>query len=121
MDTPTVQMPASDASLAERIAFLEHQLAGAVMLLRQKDATEEACVARFEKLYASRYAAMQEQHDLKMKRLEALGPRLIASAARYDLARQHLVQIWGLGVAAQGEQLDSALDAQIKRAERKTA
>lgn len=121
--TPTappapIEMPAADASPAMRIAFLEHQLAGVFSFLAQKDATEAACIKRYEGLYATRYAAMREQHERKMKQLKGLGERLITNAHRYEFLRQHQVQIWKLGIAAQGDKLDSLLDAAKERVER---
>lgn len=109
-----INMPGPDASDHDWRAFLEHQLAGAVAALRSKDATEEACIQRLEVRY-------QSHHDNLKKTLDEIERRLGVGAERYALLRQHQVQVWALGIAATGEQLDHALDEQIEKAQKATA
>lgn len=106
--------------MEERIAFLEQQLAGAVTFLRQKDATEEACVARLEAQYAQGYAEHERKVQAKIKRIEAMGKRILANSNRYELLRAHMVQVWKLGIAASGENLDTVLDERLLSAEKVT-
>jgi hypothetical protein len=105
----------------ERIAFLEQQLAGAVMFLRQKDATEEACAKRLEGIYQASFADMRRQLETQAKQVKELEARLGAASTRYSFARQHMVQVWKLGIAASGERLDELLDEQIERMNKQQA
>jgi hypothetical protein len=108
-------------SETEQIAFLEQQLAGAVMFLRQKDATEEACAKRLESIYKASFADMLRQLQIQAKRVKNLEARLGADSTRYAFLRQHMVQVWKLGLAASAEQLDKALDEQIERLNKQQA
>lgn len=105
----------------EYIAFLEQQLAGAVMFLRQKDATEEACVKRLEEQYRVQFAQNRDLLEERRKQFDLRERELGAGYARYALLRQYQVQVWSLGIAATGENLDRALDEQIRRAQKALA
>lgn len=108
-------MPGPDATPEEQCAFWQHQCAGAIALLRQKDATEEVCIARLDEKYRAHLKEVRERNDALKQRLQALEKRYGADVARYQLVRRHMVQIWKLGIAATAERLDELLDEQIKQ------
>lgn len=116
-----INMPGPDASDKDWRVFLEHQLANAVHLLRTKDATEEQCIARLNLKYQALFDHQEKSKDRWQKECLRLEQTYGASHARYLLLRQHQVQVWKLGIAATGEQLDKALDEQIERAQKKAA
>jgi multidrug resistance efflux pump len=95
---------------AERVAFLEQQLALAVAHLREKDATEEACAVKFEALYAERYATLQKAHEQVKQQYKAAEKAMGEYARRYALIRQHMVRVKALDVLANGNLLDHMLD-----------
>lgn len=101
--------------------FLTEQLCGAVALLRAKEETEEQYNAKYRAIYQDVEKRLQKQvEEIKQSCTEEIN-KARADATRYRFIRQHQVQAWALGVVAQGEQLDKALDEQIERAQKKTA
>lgn len=99
----------------EYVTFLEQQLAGAIQFLRQKDETEQACVRRIEALYATRFAEERETRKRLRARVEQIEKAIKDGSARYEFLRAFQVQIWKLGIAAAGEQLDQLIDAERER------
>jgi hypothetical protein len=84
-------------------------------LLRSKDATEAECIARLEKQYAESRTRLQAKLSAVMNTGEAQQKQIGAYAARYLVLRGHMVQVWKLGIAATGEQLDTMLDQIIAK------
>lgn len=112
--TPMI-MPGPDASDKDWRVFLERQLAGAVALLRAREETEAQVVHRYDARYKTHEAQMVRIDEARKKAIADLERQYGAYAARYSLLRQHNVQVWGLGIATSGENLDRALDEQIER------
>lgn len=102
----------------ERIAFLEQQLAGAVMHLRQKDASEDACIARLEAFYKERFDGLQAERDRIRESYQESIKQLGLYAMRYDLVRQYTVRIRELDILCRGLALDHELDKLIERTRR---
>lgn len=103
---------------AERIAFLEQQLALAVAHLREKDATEEACARKFEALYAERFATLQKEHKQAQQHYKDAEKAMGEYARRYALIRQHMVRVRTLDILARGDYLDHLLDKVSKEGQR---
>lgn len=102
----------------DRIAFLEGQLALAVAHLRTKDATEEACAAKFETLYAERFAQLQTSSEATKKSYKEAERTLGEYARRYTLIRQHMVRVRTLDILANGDYLDHLLDKILEAGQR---
>jgi hypothetical protein len=102
-------------SLEEEVAFLRQQLDASIGLIKQKDATEAACIERVTRVYTP----IQERltHELKesKRQLEREKELLRATAHRYQLLRTVRVRAMQLGINnLSGEELDRALDAQAQ-------
>lgn len=98
----------------ERIDFLEQQLSAAVAHLRAKDATEEACTSRLNAIAKQAAVEADEKNKRLRSRLKVIETELSASANRYSIIRENQVQVWKLGIAATGAQLDELLDRIIE-------
>lgn len=99
----------------ERIAFLEQQLAAAIGLVRQKDATEAACSARLSALYEPIQQRLQQELKSRIKNMERAELALRADVGRYAALRKVRVRAMQLGIDnLSGEALDQALDQAAK-------
>lgn len=110
-------MPASGV---DQIVFLQQQLAAAISILRAYEQTESNRSAKYRNLCEERKKDFEVRTAKVEERFNRLTSQVLVNATRYALLRSHQVQIWKLGIAATGEQLDKALDEQIKRAQEKT-
>lgn len=79
-----------------------------VLLLNTKDATEAACVARYEAKYAVLFEDMQ-------KNLRHIREAYQIDSGRYALLRRRFVKVPQLKIAATGQDLDRRLDRLIER------
>lgn len=102
-------------STEEHIAFLEQQLCAAIAMLRQKDQTEAEIAAKYDRQSTATVDSVKQQLRDQVTHLQQLEKTLVMQVTRYRFLRQYQVQIWKLGIAATGEQLDKALDEHIER------
>lgn len=113
-------MSKSIEELEKENAFLGAQLAGAVTHLRiaeghvqQLTGQMQGYDARVSKIYRDK----RDQDEKRNKEIRLSVAQLAQDAARYSYLRQHQVQIWKLGIAAQETELDKRLDAAMQSRE----
>lgn len=102
----------------ERIVFLEQQLAGAITHLRVSQENHAALLAQMsghEDRLKLVYRQKRDRDEAINKQLRLSVAHLAQAAARYAFIRQHQVQIWKLGIAAEGDALDKLIDAKLEQ------
>jgi hypothetical protein len=102
-------------SLEEYVVFLETQIAGAVGTLRQRDETERTIAERYSARMKLTLDHVDKEQARQRDSLIDLQKSLGAAADRYNFIREHQVQIWALGIAATGDNLDQAIDDHIAK------
>lgn len=95
----------------ERIEFLEHQFANCYARLVESETRVSTLLA--ERIAGT--AAVKARYREQMQSMVNQTKQLARDAALYGMLRQHLVQVWGLGIAAKGDALDGLLLEQLKR------
>lgn len=105
-------------TLDEEIAFLRAQLAGAVTQLRVAEGHVRQLTGQMQG-YDARvrevYRKKRDQDEARNKELRLSVTHLCQAATRYSYLRQHQVQIWKLGIAAEGDALDKLIDAKLEQ------
>lgn len=98
------------ATPQEYIAFLEQQFSSAVNLLQKYEGGEAAMVERLEGKYRTERDQLRADIKQRRERIAHMERQILTNAGRYDFLRQHLVQVWKLGIGATGFALDAAID-----------
>lgn len=104
----------------EYIAFLEGQLANAINLLTRYEGGEAALVERLEAQYRGHRDKLGADIAQKRERIKQMEERILANSRRYDFLRQHLVQVWKLGIGASGDGLDRVIDDLLSKASKQS-
>lgn len=99
----------------EYIAFLEQQFSNAINLLQKYEGGEAATVERLEAKYRGHRNKLGADIAERRERIKRLEAAILANAKRYEFLRQHMVQVWKLGIGATGQALDSTIDELIRK------
>jgi hypothetical protein len=91
------------------------QLANAVGYLRRFEEGEAAVIRRLEDRYRAKEMQLDAEIDGRRQRLKQQAKSALTDSERYAFIRQHIVQVWKLGVGATGMQLDHAIDALMRK------
>lgn len=101
----------------EQIAFLQEQLAGAVMQLRVQEGHIQQLSGQmtgYDERVRKIYRDKHDRDEANNKQLRLSVAHLAQLAARYQFLRQYQVQVWKLGIAAEGDALDRLIDARLE-------
>lgn len=100
----------------EQIAFLEQQLAGAVAMLRRRDATEAEAIARLE----ANFRTLSDQREKTSSEIKSMyrdaAKKFGRDAMRYRLLREQWEHVKDLNAVS----MELAVDRLVKEYEERT-